>query len=110
MYDRVTPRALVAILTADWKSPNRKAVLDALPVAGERGTLQHRFVGTPLQGTLFAKTGTVDHARTLAGYLRARDGKTVAFALLINDWMDDGRTNADRDLDTVRAALLEKFL
>ena len=108
-YDRITPRALVAILTADWHGAHRQVVLDALPEAGVRGTLKHRFAGTPLQGTLFAKTGTVDRARTLAGFLRASNGKNVAFALLINDWMDDGRPNADRDLDAVRKTLLEKL-
>jgi D-alanyl-D-alanine carboxypeptidase/D-alanyl-D-alanine-endopeptidase (penicillin-binding protein 4) len=86
-YDRVTPRALVAILAHDWNGPGREVVLSALPQPGQAGTLEHVFVGTPLVGHLFAKTGTSNHTRTLAGYLRTAHG-TFIFALLVNDWMD----------------------
>jgi D-alanyl-D-alanine carboxypeptidase/D-alanyl-D-alanine-endopeptidase (penicillin-binding protein 4) len=36
------------------------------PVAGVDGTLRRRFKGTPLQGRLFAKTGTLLAANALA--------------------------------------------
>jgi D-alanyl-D-alanine carboxypeptidase/D-alanyl-D-alanine-endopeptidase (penicillin-binding protein 4) len=86
-YDRVTPRALVAVLAHDWNGSGRDLVLNALPQPGKPGTLERAFLGTALIGHLFAKTGTSNHTRTLAGYVQTAHG-TVIFALLVNDWID----------------------
>lgn len=94
-YDRVTPRALVAILAHDWNGPHRGTVLAALPMAGKSGTLEDAFKNTPLAGKVIAKTGTSNHTRTLAGYLSTPHG-TYIFALLVNDWMDRGPGSAAR--------------
>ncbi len=87
-YDRLSPTTLVAILRADWAGANRQAIFDALPVAGVRGTLKDALTSPALRGNVFAKTGTMSHTRTLAGYITAPGGRTLVFALLINDWMD----------------------
>ncbi len=105
-YDRATPMTLVRVLQADWHSAQRATVLDAMPIAGVRGTLQHAFAGTPLQGILQAKTGSMNHTRALAGYVRVPGGKTIAFALMVEDWMDAAPHAAAR-LDAARAAILE---
>jgi D-alanyl-D-alanine carboxypeptidase/D-alanyl-D-alanine-endopeptidase (penicillin-binding protein 4) len=105
-YDRITPNALVAILKYDWNGPNRQTVLDALPLAGVRGTLKSSFGGTSLRGNLYAKTGTINHARTLAGFLKTPHHGTVAFALTINDWMD-ASPDASEAIARVQAAVLE---
>ena len=86
-YDRVTPQALVTILSHDWFSAHRQTMLDALPIAGKSGTLEHVFTDPPLAGNVFAKTGTSNHTRTLAGYVRTPKGIRI-FALMVNDWMD----------------------
>src|SRR5947209_18163982 len=39
-YDRITPRDLLTILQYDWNGPNRAIVLEAVPVAGGRGSLR----------------------------------------------------------------------
>lgn len=104
-YDRVTPRALVAILEADWHSRERGIVRAALPLSGERGTLVHDFTGPDLRDAVNAKTGTLNHARLLAGYLRTRGG-TLAFALMIDNWMDVS-PHARRALNAVRREILD---
>lgn len=104
-YDRITPRALVAILQADWQGPNRDLVLASLPVSGRRGTLASTFDSPPLAGAIFAKTGTSNHSRLLAGYARTARGTWVVFALMINNWMGDSPA-ATLDLNAARAALL----
>ena len=56
--------------------------MTALPVAGRDGTLAGRMTGTPAEGNVRAKTGTMSNIRTLAGYVRTRDGENLAFAIL----------------------------
>ena len=106
-YDRITPRDLVTILAHDWNGPNRATVLGALPVSGQSGTLQNAFTAPPLAGAVTAKTGTVNHTRTLAGYLQTPHG-TVIFALMINNWMDRG-PHATADLRAFESTFLEAF-
>jgi D-alanyl-D-alanine carboxypeptidase/D-alanyl-D-alanine-endopeptidase (penicillin-binding protein 4) len=60
--------------------------MTALPVAGRDGTLASRMKGTPAENNVRAKTGTMTDVRTLAGYLRTRDGETFAFAILLNNF------------------------
>jgi serine-type D-Ala-D-Ala carboxypeptidase/endopeptidase (penicillin-binding protein 4) len=107
-YDRITARDLVAILAHDWQGPNRATVLGALPVAGKSGTLEHAFAGTPLTGNVIAKTGTVNHARALSGYLQTPHG-TVIFSLLVDGWLD-ATPQADTHLREFQAAVLEALM
>ena len=43
-----------------------------------------RFKNSPLKGRLWAKTGTLNEANALSGYLTAASGKTLAFSILVN--------------------------
>ncbi len=108
-YDRIEPRTLVAILQHDWNGPNRAMVLAALPVAGRTGTLRYAFKGTSAEGRVIAKTGTVDHVRTLSGYIATKHHGMVTFSLMIEDWIDPSPEAAQR-LATVRGALLSRFV
>jgi D-alanyl-D-alanine carboxypeptidase/D-alanyl-D-alanine-endopeptidase (penicillin-binding protein 4) len=99
-YNRVTPRALAAILLHEWRGPYHDIVLAALPVPGIRGDLRGRMVGTPAEGRVYAKTGSMMHVRGLAGYVATRTHGTVLFALNVDDWI-----GSDADLDAVRTAL-----
>lgn len=106
-YDRITARDLVTVLAHDWNGPNRDAVLGALPVAGVRGTLARSFKFPPLEGKIIAKTGTVNHTHTLAGYMETPHG-TYIFALMVNNWMADG-PHASADLRAFQSTFLESF-
>ena len=55
-----------------------------LAVGCRDGTLVHRFCGTAASGRVFAKTGTLDTARALAGWTYTRDGHLVTFAFLLS--------------------------
>jgi D-alanyl-D-alanine carboxypeptidase/D-alanyl-D-alanine-endopeptidase (penicillin-binding protein 4) len=103
-YNRMTPRALVAILAHDWAGAYHDVVLDALPVAGLRGDLRGRMGGTPAEGRVYAKTGSMSHVRALAGYVATRTRGTVVFALTIDDWI-----GSDADLETMRAQLCSRL-
>jgi D-alanyl-D-alanine carboxypeptidase/D-alanyl-D-alanine-endopeptidase (penicillin-binding protein 4) len=55
-----------------------------LPVAGESGTLEKRFLDNPAAGRLRAKTGTLNQVTALAGYIDTVPGATLSFTYLIN--------------------------
>jgi PBP4 family serine-type D-alanyl-D-alanine carboxypeptidase len=81
--DRLTPRAIAAILLTAWGDDELRPVLwDALPVAGVNGTLEDRMQRAPARGAVRAKTGTTDRASALSGYVRDR----FVFAVLQNGW------------------------
>ncbi len=105
-YDRITPRDLLKILTYDWKGPHRAIVIDALPLAGVRGTLRHQFIGTPAEDRVWAKTGSISHVRTISGFVQTRSHGVVTFSLLINQWMGAGQPGGIKALARVRGAIL----
>jgi D-alanyl-D-alanine carboxypeptidase/D-alanyl-D-alanine-endopeptidase (penicillin-binding protein 4) len=87
--DRIAPRAYTQLLAYASRQPWGAAWRDTLPVAGVDGTLVHRFRNStppdqPLQGHLWAKTGTLSEVNALSGYLTAASGKTLAFSILVN--------------------------
>jgi D-alanyl-D-alanine carboxypeptidase/D-alanyl-D-alanine-endopeptidase (penicillin-binding protein 4) len=43
-----------------------------------------RFRNSPLKGRLWAKTGTLNEANALSGYLISASGKTIAFSIMVN--------------------------
>jgi len=105
-YNRVTPHAVVQVLRWTRAQPWGAAWRDTLPVAGVDGTLQHRFVGTPLAGKLFAKTGTLNAASAISGFMMAASGRTLTFSAIANDMPADASatTALDHALLAVAAA------
>ena len=105
-YDRITPRDLLLILQNDWSSPNRDVVLDALPVAGVRGSLKSSYKGTAAENNVFAKTGSISHVRTISGYVKTKTHGPVTFSFVINQWMGEDQPHGAADLATLRGAIL----
>lgn len=105
-YNRVAPRATVTLLRFAASRPWGAALRTSLPVGGVDGTLRRRFVGTPLEGKIFAKTGTLNATNALAGWLTAASGRTLTFAIYANDVPEDVRATAimDRALVALAAA------
>jgi D-alanyl-D-alanine carboxypeptidase/D-alanyl-D-alanine-endopeptidase (penicillin-binding protein 4) len=80
-------------------------VNNALPVAGESGTLAGRFKGSSAvaRGAVTAKTGWIETAYSLGGAVRAEDGSTLTFAFYA---IGDGiRANAKDALDELTAGV-----
>lgn len=71
--DRLTANTVVAMLRASWLDEDlREILLAALPVAGRSGTLGSRMRGTAAAGRVRAKTGTLNEASALSGYVKRR--------------------------------------
>ena len=82
--DGVSPRAMVQMLGWADRAPWGSLLHASLPLAGESGTLRRRMVGTAAQTNLHAKTGTTNDVIALSGYVTARNGELLAFALMYN--------------------------
>jgi D-alanyl-D-alanine carboxypeptidase/D-alanyl-D-alanine-endopeptidase (penicillin-binding protein 4) len=84
--DRVQPAALTRVIAAVAGDGREQLfpVLSGLPVAGFDGTLEKRYrkgPGLPAAGVVRAKTGTLNGVSALAGLVRTRDGRLLAFDL-----------------------------
>jgi D-alanyl-D-alanine carboxypeptidase/D-alanyl-D-alanine-endopeptidase (penicillin-binding protein 4) len=99
-HDYVSPRTIVTVLDAMRRSPDFHVFYDALPIAGVDGTIRNRMKDTPAAGNVHAKTGTLDKARSLSGYVTTADGHMLLFSALANNY-----TVPTRRVDQVSDAL-----
>ncbi|WP_143696125.1 D-alanyl-D-alanine carboxypeptidase/D-alanyl-D-alanine-endopeptidase [Williamsia sp. 1138] len=93
---KASPRALVQLLTAMSKTDVAADYQACLPVMGVNGSLASTGTTLPGKGHVFAKTGTTVEptedgeavnlvAQNLAGYIETKSGRTVAYALMVNN-------------------------
>jgi serine-type D-Ala-D-Ala carboxypeptidase/endopeptidase (penicillin-binding protein 4) len=87
-YNRVSPRAMLALLRWGMTQSWGQTWLASFPVAGRDGTLKRRFIGTALDGKLMAKTGTLNATNALSGTLVTATGCRLTFAFFANDVPD----------------------
>jgi D-alanyl-D-alanine carboxypeptidase/D-alanyl-D-alanine-endopeptidase (penicillin-binding protein 4) len=59
---------------------------NTLPVAGQSGTVKIFCQGTPAEGRVRTKSGSMTRVRGFTGYATARSGKTIAFCLIANQF------------------------
>lgn len=82
--DRISPHALIRVLTYDFFSSNHDAFLNSLSVAGSDGTLSDRFRGTDLRHRVIAKSGFIEGVSCLSGFMKAKDNQWYAFSIMMN--------------------------
>ena len=86
----MTAEGLVEVLGAMRQRDDFDDFYDSLAIAGKDGTLDDRMRGTAAAGNAHAKTGTLNVAICLSGYVTSANDHLVAFAILINggsvDW------------------------
>lgn len=79
-----TARQLAMLIAWSARQPWSKLFHDSLAEAGVDGSLKKRLRDTP--GAVFAKTGTMQGVRALAGYVDGAGGPRYAFAILFNGY------------------------
>jgi D-alanyl-D-alanine carboxypeptidase/D-alanyl-D-alanine-endopeptidase (penicillin-binding protein 4) len=85
-HDYLSPATLVRTLSTIEHDSAYQVFYDALPIAGVDGTISDRMRGTPAASNVHAKTGFVDRARSLSGYVTTTDGVGLVFSFLCNNW------------------------
>lgn len=88
--NRVSPAAFIKVMEAMHRDTRLGDLyLKSLAQPGQRGTLRTRLNNNELTGHLYAKSGYVNGAWTLSGYLVLQD-RTVAFSMLLNGFSGGG--------------------
>ncbi len=85
-HDLVSPETLVRVLDRIQQDTAFAVYYNAMPIAGVDGTLKDRMKGTPAEGNVHAKTGSIGAARSLSGYVTSADGERLIFSILANNW------------------------
>lgn len=100
--NELSAELLVGLLVFMHDHPHGPVFRDALAVAGVDGTLARRLRDTAAHRQVRAKTGSLLGASALAGYITPPDGRTLAFAILMNgpaahgwSWVDAMRRLQD---------------
>jgi D-alanyl-D-alanine carboxypeptidase/D-alanyl-D-alanine-endopeptidase (penicillin-binding protein 4) len=94
--ERISAESLGKLLAAAWASPVMPEFVASLPLAGVDGTMKKRLNGNGAAGQAHVKTGYLDGARALAGYVLDRRGKRAIVVFLANH-PNAGATKAAQD-------------
>ena len=85
--NRVPAQTFNALLMTARRTPKLQPILNGLPIAGQTGTLEDRFVKRPTKraaGFVRAKTGTLTGVTSLSGTVLDRDGHVMMFTIIAN--------------------------
>lgn len=82
--DILSAHEAVSLLAAMDRHRYAAVFRDSLPIAGVDGTLKNRMRGTPAEGRVLAKTGTLRHVNAIGGYATPRAGDRVVFYIVAN--------------------------
>jgi D-alanyl-D-alanine carboxypeptidase/D-alanyl-D-alanine-endopeptidase (penicillin-binding protein 4) len=104
--NRLTCQLLVDLLTLPDTGP---VLVDGLAVAGETGTLTERWDGTPVEGRLRAKTGTLNTVTALSGRVDALQGGTLTFSYVLNVPQPQTIQSVDIERQTSLADILVSY-
>jgi len=84
----------------------RQIFMDTLPLAGWSGSLRNSLKGTAAEGRLRAKSGSLEQVRAYTGYVPDRQGRVLAFSMLLNNYSGESDPARKKLLDLM-AALAE---
>ena len=82
--ERISAGSLARLLIAADKSAVREEFASSLAVAAMDGTVQRRFQDGTVAGQALLKTGTLEGARALAGYVLDREGRRFVVVAIVN--------------------------
>lgn len=98
--NRLSARSIARVLAFEWGRPHRDAYVESLAAGGE-GTLEKRLREPDLAGRVRAKTGYIDGASALSGYVQTSEGRWLAWSILVNRFGSLSDAKAFQD-DVVR--------
>ncbi len=106
--DLVSPQSEVSLLRWVSEQPWAATYRSVLPIAGEDGTLMDRMKNTPAAGNVLAKTGSLTHVDSLAGYATSTRGAHLVFSFIVNNHNLKPKAVTDV-LDALTVAMVEEL-
>jgi len=82
--ERISAGNMAALLQAAWKSPVMPEFVSSLPVVAADGTMKKRMRGERVAGSAHIKTGLLNEARAIGGYVLDRNGRRHVVVMIIN--------------------------
>jgi D-alanyl-D-alanine carboxypeptidase/D-alanyl-D-alanine-endopeptidase (penicillin-binding protein 4) len=105
--DLISANTTIQLLTFMSKHKYFAQFREALPIAGVDGTLRTRMRGTPAEGNVRAKTGSLSSVASLSGYVTTAGGEHLVFSMMLNNYPDAAAVRRD-SIDAI-AVLLASF-
>jgi D-alanyl-D-alanine carboxypeptidase/D-alanyl-D-alanine-endopeptidase (penicillin-binding protein 4) len=82
---RISARHIAELLQRVMSSPFHAELEASLPILGMDGTVKKRFRDSDMAGYAHLKTGTLNGVKSIAGYVKARDGKQWVVVFIVNN-------------------------
>lgn len=82
--ERASAATLAALLQSAWKSAVMPEYIASLPIVGLDGTMKRRLKGDGVTGQAHIKTGLLNDARAIGGYVLDRGGRRHVVVMLVN--------------------------
>jgi D-alanyl-D-alanine carboxypeptidase/D-alanyl-D-alanine-endopeptidase (penicillin-binding protein 4) len=82
--ERASAATLTAVMQAAWKSAVMPEFIASLPVVAFDGTMRKRLLGERIAGNAHVKTGLLNDARSMAGYVLDRRGRRHSVVMIVN--------------------------
>lgn len=82
--ERASAASVAALLQAAWRSAVMPEFVASLPVVAADGTMRKRLLGEPVAGQAHIKTGLLQDARSMAGYVLDRRGRRHVVVMIVN--------------------------
>lgn len=86
---RVTTALLNQVLQSAWGSPYMPEFVASLPVNGMDGTMRNRLRGSRMSGRMHIKTGSLDEAVAVAGFVYSQNNKVYTVSGIVNHELAD---------------------
>lgn len=80
---KITARSMARVLDHAYKGYSKRW-MNTLSIAGTDGTIRRRFQNTSVKNRAWMKTGTLNNAKNIVGYVKSRSGKLYTVVILVN--------------------------
>lgn len=82
--ERISAATLAQILDAAWRSSVMPEFMSSMSLLGLDGTMRRRGKGESIAGQAHVKTGTLNDARAIAGYVLDQRGRRWIVVMMVN--------------------------
>lgn len=82
--ERISAASLASLLQAAWRGPVMPEFVASLPIVGLDGTMRKRLKADGVSGQAHIKTGLLNDARAIGGYVLDRGGRRHVVVMLVN--------------------------